>query len=79
MKIHELYQSKEKRDARYKELKKQGHDLIKRSSSNQLTHPQYIKDFEGPEKYDTGFGNTVYKTYFAKLYAVETKPEWMKN
>lgn len=25
----------------------------------------------GPEKNDTGFGNTVYKTYFAVIYVVE--------
>lgn len=39
--------------------------------TNQQLHPQYVEDFEGPEKYQTGFGNTVYKTPFAKLYTIE--------
>lgn len=70
--IREHYQSKEKRDQRYKELKAKGHNVIRTISSNQLLHPQYVEDYEGAAKYDTGFGNTVYKTHFPKLYNVET-------
>jgi hypothetical protein len=71
MKIREHYQSKEKRDARYKELKTLGWDVRKTSASNQLIHPQYVANFEGEEKFDTGLGNTVYITSFVKLYTVE--------
>ena len=70
--IRELYQSKEKRDQRYKELKAQG-IICKRSSTGvSLIHPQYITDFKGDEKFQTGLGNTVYKTYFKNLYRLES-------
>ncbi len=71
MKIRELYISKDLRDLRNKELKAKGINTFRRSTGPQYIHPQYIKDFVGPEKLDTGFGNTVYKTYFKNLYAVE--------
>ncbi len=31
-------------------------------------HPQYIRDFEG--RYETGFGNTDYRTLFPVVYEV---------
>ena len=76
MKIHELYMSKALRDERYKELKAQGRNVVRRVSTGQLIHPQYIDDWNlhsgrelRPE--EKGFGNTIYKTYFSKLYVVE--------
>ena len=69
--MKELYQSKEKRDARYKELLAAGKKVRRRSTGPQQIHPAYVEDFEGPEKADTGFGNVVYKTYFKQLYCVE--------
>lgn len=77
--IHLSYQTKANRDAKFKELKAQGHDVRKTSIRNQLTHPQYVEDFEGEEKFDTGFDNTVYKTYFSVLYGIETTPKWLKE
>lgn len=71
MKISENYISKEKRDQRYSQLKKECYNVIRRTTGPCQIHPQYIQDFEGPEKNDTGFGNTVYKTYFKNLYIVE--------
>jgi hypothetical protein len=71
--IFEAYQSREKRDARARELIKQGHRVRRSSLSNQQLHPMYVVDFEGPEKKQTGLGNTVYNTFFAKLYMVETR------
>lgn len=70
--IREHYQSKENRDQRYKELKSQGCNVFRTMSKGSCLHPQYVQDYEGAAKYDTGFGNTVYKTYFPKLYTVET-------
>jgi hypothetical protein len=73
--IREYYQSKENRDARYKELLTQHNKAnIKRSMvTNQLMHPQYIEDFVGPEKDDTGYGNSSYRTFFSKVYKVEVQ------
>jgi hypothetical protein len=71
MSIRELYQDKNKRDERYKELKAQDKRVVRCSTGAQQIHPQYIEDFFGPEKHDTGFGNTVYKTYFKNLYVVK--------
>ena len=68
----ETYQHRENRDKRARELKAQGHEVIKSSSTNQLLHPQYIQDYHRkltPE--ECGFGNTIYKTYFPHLYHVE--------
>jgi len=71
--IHELYLNLKTRNARAKELKLQGYSVKVSTSSNQLIHPQHIVDWVGPEKNDTGFGNTVYKTHVAKLYVVEVR------
>lgn len=44
----------------------------------QNMHPMYVKDYEEetgivltPE--DKGFGNTLYRTYFRKLYVVDAQ------
>ena len=78
--ISEDYMHKENRDARARELKAQGYTVKKRSMRNQLMHPQYIRDYPGPEKYDTGFGNTVYQTHFSCVYIVDAylpgQPIW---
>lgn len=72
--IHELYMKRENRDARYKELKMQGHDLVRTVHANQLLHPQYVVDYPIQEhKDDNNLGNTRYKTHFAKLYCLDTK------
>lgn len=69
--IRELYENRKNRDARARDLKKQGYAVTRSSTRNQLLHPEYVEDFEGPEKDDTGLGNEVYKTHFAVLYRVE--------
>ena len=73
MKIREHYQTRSNRDARYHDLKRRESvsNLRRSSSRGSLLHPQYVEDFQGPEKQDTGLGNTVYKTYFKVLYTVE--------
>lgn len=71
--IDELYLNKANRDSRYKELKTQGKDVRRSSIRGQLLHPQYIEDFNGDEKYQTGLGNTVYKTFFSVLYSVRER------
>lgn len=67
------YMNRVNRDAKFRELKEQGLNVVKTSIRAQLTHPQYIQDWEGEEKYDTGIGNTVYKTYFKVIYTVEER------
>jgi hypothetical protein len=51
-------------------MKAAGQRVRKSSITNQLLHPQYVEDFTGPEKLDTGFGNTVYKTHFGVIYKI---------
>ena len=58
---------------RARELRAQGYNVKRSSLRNQLLHPQYVDDFTGPERADTGFGNTVYKTLFGVLYIIETR------
>lgn len=70
MKINELYQDMKKRNERAKELAAQGFMVTRRSTGASQIHPQYVTDFEGNEKFDTGFGNMVYKTFFKNLYEV---------
>lgn len=78
MSIHETYLSKERRDARAKELRKQHSDVMTLTIRGQNMHPMYVKDYEEemgivltPE--DKGFGNTIYRTYFPKLYVVDAQ------
>lgn len=66
----EHYISREKRDERARELRARGMKVHRGSCGLTLLHPQYVEDYEGPEKYDTEFGNSAYKTRFEKLYSV---------
>lgn len=66
---HQLFLSREKRDEAYNAAGRRGRRGVVR---NQQLHPMYVEDFEGPEKDDRGFGNTVYKTHFSKLYTLDT-------
>lgn len=63
------YQSKERRDEAFKILKDKGISAKKTTSSSQEIHPEYIEDYKG--EIETGFGNTMYRTYFKKLYNIE--------
>lgn len=67
------FASKIKRDAKAKELAKQG-IKAKRSSfgSHVLLHPMYLEDLKDSVPADQmGFGNTMYKTYFKNIYFLE--------
>jgi hypothetical protein len=70
MRVHELYLSLVARNARAKELKAKGYSVMCRTANGQNLHPQYVVDYR--KDFQTGFGNTDYKTYFSKLYIVET-------
>lgn len=73
-----VYQTRENRDMAYRELIQQGaqkHHLRRFTLRNQQLHPQYVNDYQGQEREQTGFGNTVYKTYFPVLYILELR-EW---
>jgi hypothetical protein len=68
----ELYESKESRDKRFRELKaKYGDKFKKRRSVGQILHPMYVKDYKG--EIDTGIGNVQYRTMFPVLYRIELK------
>lgn len=70
--IDELFADKAKRDARAKELKGHGYSVKMYSIRAQQIHPMYVEDLKDtPEGLDRGFGNTVYKTFFAVLYGVK--------
>jgi len=71
--ILESYINLKTRNARVKELRSQGYHVEVRTSRNQQIHPQYIVDWVGPEKTDTGFGNLVYKTFVKSLYSLEAR------
>jgi hypothetical protein len=61
-----LYSKKENRDKAYILLKNAGITSFKSSLGLTLIHPEYIEDYSG--EIETGFGNTMYQTRFAKLY-----------
>jgi len=69
MNLKEIYQKKENRDARAKELKAQGLTVKRGSTGRCQLHPEYIKDYKGA--FTTGFGNTDYLTMFGNLYTIE--------
>ena len=72
--VNELYLDKTKRDQRARELREQGVRVRRFSTRNQLLHPQYVEDY--PRKLtseECGFGNTIYKTYFAVLYGIDER------
>lgn len=64
-----LFASKVNRDNAWRAGGKTG----RRSSiRNQCIHPMYVEDERNTEAgRDTGFGNTVYKTFFGCLYILE--------
>lgn len=64
-----LFQSRELRDSVARLLKDRGVKHTKRVSKGQKIHPEYVADYVG--HVETGFGNTMYRTYFANLYAIE--------
>jgi hypothetical protein len=67
------FASRKKRDAYWRELKENfpSKKFVRTTSRNQCLHPMYVSDYEG--KYDTGFGNTDYDMYWARLYTVEER------
>ena len=73
MRNHWCFQNRANRDQKYQELKAAGRNVYRTVLRNQLLHPQYVEDFEGPAKHDTGFGNQVYKTYFSRLYLINER------
>ncbi len=66
------FMNKANRDKAFKEMKNQGINNIRKTSmSNQLMHPMYIEDWPYPlSQADKGFGNTIYKTHFSKVYGI---------
>lgn len=74
--VHETYQSLFNRNKRMQELVSQyGKSRVRvYTLSGQNMHPMYIKDYDQPlSDSDKGFGNTLYRTYFAKIYIVEVR------
>ena len=69
-KRHLKFMSKSNRDIAFKLILKDiNSPAVKKSSvSGQLIHPEYIEDYVG--EIETGFGNSMYQTYFKKLYKI---------
>lgn len=63
------FQDRKLRDEVARLIRKQRIKLKLRSSRGQETHPEYVDDYEGT--IESGFGNTMYKTYFPHLYHIE--------
>ena len=63
------FQDRKLRDEVARMIRKQGCKLKLRSSRGQETHPENVDDYEGT--IESGFGNTMYKTYFPHLYHIE--------
>lgn len=68
----ERYSDRAKRDARARELSRQGYRVRRYSTRNQLIHPMYLEDLK-----DTPAAHSIYayKTPFAAVYTVE----WTSN
>jgi hypothetical protein len=66
----ELYQGKENRDRRARELKAMGFQVRRGSHRGQMLHPQYVHDADQGMRGQTGFGNTVYHRLWPVLYEV---------
>lgn len=67
--MERLFMSREKRDEAWRQAGAKHN--VRGTMRNQQLHPMYVEDFEGPEKEQTGLGNTVYKTHFSVLYTLE--------
>ncbi len=67
------YQKKENRNKAYILLKNVGIMPEKSTSSNCQIHPEYIEDYAGT--IEVGFGNSMYLTYFKKLYDLKREKE----
>jgi hypothetical protein len=64
-----LFENKKLRDEVYRVLTKEGVRVKRHLSRNQEIHPQYVTDWKNG--FQTGFGNTDYKTFFGSLYGLE--------
>jgi len=64
-----IYWNKENRDKAISILKANGYICRKKTIRNQKLHPEFIEDYTGT--IEIGFGNTMYKTFFSKLYVLE--------
>lgn len=73
-----LFSTKQLRDSRWQTMshaERLGHKRF--STGPQQIHPMYVEDQrDTPAGRDTGFGNTVYKTYFANLYGIRPLTDW---
>ena len=68
----ELYLDQVNRNLRAKELKARAKRVYRRTTGPCELHPMYIKDYgRSLSDEEKGFGNTLYKSYFANLYCVE--------
>ena len=68
--MEKLYKNRENRDAEAKRLKEEGCYVKKYSIRNQRLHPEYVEDEVEYLREQTGFGNTLYRTFYNVLYGV---------
>ena len=65
------FMHKVNRDKAYELVKKVGLKGKKSTSRGQRIHPEYLEDYSG--EIETGFGNSMYQSYFAVIYNLEVK------
>lgn len=73
------FMKKENRDEAYFAMPiEERRNHVRRSGGPYLLHPQYVTDYEKETgtvltAADKGFGNTIYKTTFSRLYFIYKK------
>ena len=68
--MEKLYKNRENRDAEARRLKQESCSVKKYSIRNQQLHPEYVEDEAEYLREQTGFGNTIYRTFYNVLYGV---------
>jgi len=61
------FMKKENRDRAF-DLVKNEFEVRKSVTNSQQLHPEYVEDYEG--EIEVGFGNSMYQTYFKKIYNI---------
>lgn len=77
--MRDTFMKKENRDREFFAMPpEQRRQFRRRSGGPHLLHPMYVDDYEEETgrkltEDEKGFGNTIYRTHFAKLYFIEKK------
>ncbi len=71
--MEKRFMDKANRDAEFNRLGGSKAGYRKTSRRNQIMHPEYISDYTQVtgKSFETGFGNTDYRTFFSVVYSIE--------